>query len=340
MKVCQVLASRGEGGLEKHVRELSWQLAEAGHDVLVLGDPDYLATLPPQVGRMPIRCDRSRRNPLLLLELLFKLRRCQCDIIHAQANKAAALVGSLRRWLAAPIVGTLHGIKRNNRSFARLDHVITVSRQLAKSFQKARCSVVYNGIATPEGGKIDLRAEFGLPASQPVLCAAGHLVQAKGFDILLEAVDGLPLSLLIAGEGPERSRLAQRIERLLPETQCRLLGHRSDVPTLMASADAVVISSRREGFSYVFSEALLLGARILATDVPVANEVLPAELIVPVEDAQALRNRLQSLLENLDGWTALMQGPLANFREDMTYKAMVEKTVSVYEKVLTRHAMR
>lgn len=336
MRVCQVLASRGEGGLEKHVHELAWQLAEAGHEVFVMGDPDFLATLPPRVGRMPIRCDRSRRNPLLMLELLFKLRRCQCDIIHAQANKAAALVGSLKRLLPAPTVGTLHGIKRNNRSFSRLDHVITVSRQLAKPFRGARCTVVYNGIAAPEFGKIDLKAEFGLPANHPVLCTAGHLVQAKGFDILLEAVDGLPLSLLIAGEGSERSRLERRIERLMPETQCRLLGYRTDVPTLMASADAVVISSRREGFSYVFSEALLLGARILATDVPVANEVLPAELIVPVEDAQALRSRLQALLENLDGWTALMQEPLANSREDMTYQSMVERTVAVYEKLLAR----
>ncbi len=336
MKICQVFASRGEGGLEKHVRELAWQLTDAGHEVVVFGDPDFLATLPPQVGRTPVRCDRSRRNPLLLLELLFKLRRCRCDIIHAQANKAVALIGSLRRWLACPTIGTLHGIKRNNRAFYRLDHVITVSQQLARSFQKAHCSVVYNGIAAPSFEKVDLKAEFGLPADHPILCAVGHLVQAKGFDVLLDAVDGLPLSLIIAGEGPERSHLEQRIKRLMPETQCRLLGYRTDVARLMASADAVIISSRREGFSYVFSEALLLGTRILATDVPVANEVLPAELIVPTGDAHALRNRLQALLENLDGWSTLMEEPLANSRENMTFKAMVGKTITVYEKVLAQ----
>ncbi|MBU1264126.1 MAG: glycosyltransferase [Gammaproteobacteria bacterium] len=337
MRICQVLASQGEGGLEKHVRELAGQLAEAGHEVLVLGDADYLATLPAQVGRVPIRCDRSRRNPLLLLELLFKLRRCRCDIIHAQANKAASMVASLRRGLAAPTVGTLHNIKRNIAAFHRLDHVIAVSQQLAGPFPKPHCSVVYNGIAPPSCEQVDLRAQFGLPANRPVLLAAGHLVQAKGFDILLDAVDGLPLSLLIAGEGPERYSLEQRIKRMMPGTQCRLLGYRTDVATLMASADAVIISSRREGFSYVFSEALLLGARILATDVPVANEVLPAELIVPVGDAQALRNRLQALLDNMDGWSGLMEAPQASFSEGMTLKAMLEKTVAVYDKALAEN---
>jgi hypothetical protein len=40
MKICQVLASQGEGGLEKHGRELVGQLAEAGHEMLVFGDAD------------------------------------------------------------------------------------------------------------------------------------------------------------------------------------------------------------------------------------------------------------------------------------------------------------
>jgi len=333
MKICQVIASRGEGGLEKHVRELSQELVAAGHDVVILGDKDFLATLPEQIQRKPIRCDRNRRNPLLLLQLLRVLRGCDCDIIHAQANKAAALVASLRRWLYCPTVGTVHNIKRNNRPFQRLDHVITVSRQLAQPFEKTRVSVVYNGIDEPRYQQTNLRAELGLPADRPLLFTAGRLVRAKGFDVLLDAVDGLALSLVIAGDGPERAALEQRIAHLGSDTHCRLLGHRADIPTLMAAADAVIISSRREGFSYVFNEAILTGARILATDVPVANEVLPARLIVPTDDAVALRERLKELIENPAAWSALMAVPLAFSRENMTLKAMAEKTVAVYERV-------
>lgn len=336
MRICQIIASQGEGGLEKHARELAQQLNALGHEVVVFGAPALLATLHEGIHRQPIHAGLGRRNPLLLLELLFRLRRCRCDLVHAQANKAAALVSALRGWLDSPTVGTLHNIKRAVRPFQHLDHVIAVSRALVGPFDPAHVSVVYNGISPPTFAHLDLRTALQLPMNQPLLCAVGRLVEAKGFDVLLEAIDGLPLSLIIVGEGPERTRLEGRIAKLSHMTHVRLLGQRTDVASLMASADAVVISSRREGFSYVCNEALLVGARILSTDVPVANEVLPADLIVPVDNPQALRARLLALLSDLDGWSALMASARNFACERMTLKAMVANTLAVYEKVL-RH---
>lgn len=334
MKICQVIASYGEGGLEKHVRELTQQLLATGHEVTVLGDRRFLETLPAHAIAVPVRFDRNRRNPLLLLELLLKLRRCDCDVIHAQANKATSLAASLRRWLPGPTAGTLHNIKRDVRAFRKLDHVVTVSRQLARAFPPDRVSVIYNGIGTPQFEHLDLRGLHDLPRDLPVLCAVGRLVPAKGFDLLLDAIDGLPVSLLIVGEGPDRTALERRVARLAPATHVRLLGQQQNVPSLMASADAVVISSRREGFSYVFNEALLCDVRIVSTDVPVANEVLPPELVVPVGDAAALRQRLQDLLGNPGRWDELMAAPRAFAREHMTQAAMCAKTVAVYRRLL------
>lgn len=334
MRICQVIASHGEGGLERHVRELTHQLIKAGHEVIVFGNREYLVTLPESAGRQPIHTRLGRRNPLLLLQLLLCLRHQHCDLIHAQANKAAALVGALRNWITCPIIGTLHNIKRDVRSFQRLDHIITVSRGLAVSFDPSRVSVVYNGIDQPRVGPTDLKKTFHLPDDRPLLCSVGRLVKAKGFDLLLDAIDGLSVNMLIVGEGPERRHLERRIERLAPDTQVRLLGHRNDAASLMAAADAVIISSRREGFSYVFNEALLVGARVLSTDVPVANEVLPPDLIVPVNDAPALRSRLQILLCDMDGWSVLMEQARAFAREHMTLNAMVANTLAVYEKLL------
>jgi glycosyltransferase involved in cell wall biosynthesis len=96
----------------------------------------------------------------------------------------------------------------------------------------------------------------------------------------------------------------------------------------------VVISSRREGFSYVFNEAVLTGSRILATDVPVANEVLPASLITAIADPQAFRTRLISLLDNMDDWSDLMQQPRKIAAEMMTLTGMSKRTVTVYQHIL------
>ncbi len=333
MKICQVIASYGEGGLEKHVRELTQQMVAAGHEVTVFGDRRFLTTLSDGVVRVPVPFHLSRRNPLLLWELFIKLRTCRCDVIHAHANKAASLVALLKRWLRSPTIGTLHNMKRDVRPFRRLDHVVTVSRQLAQPLPAAQVSVVYNGVDEPEFERIDLRTSYDLPADRPVLCAVGRLVTAKGFDVLLDAIDGLPVSLVIAGEGPERSHLQQRVARLSSATCVRLLGHKDNIPSLMASADAVIIASRREGFSYVFNEALFCNVKILSTDVPVANEVLPRRLIVPVDNAAVLRERLGDLLGNMDEWEGLMYAPRQFARTNMTKQAMCTNTLAAYEKL-------
>jgi glycosyltransferase involved in cell wall biosynthesis len=127
--------------------------------------------------------------------------------------------------------------------------------------------------------------------------------------------------------------LEKRLECMHPNTQVRLIGHCDHPSDLMFSADGVIISSRREGFSYVFNEALMCGANILSTDVPVANEVLPSELIVAVDDAAKLREKLIMLLNTPEAWAALMQGAHQFARQNMTITQMTEKTINLYQRI-------
>jgi glycosyltransferase involved in cell wall biosynthesis len=334
MKVCQLLLSQGDGGLEKHVRDLSIQLTESGHTVSVVADKTFLSSLPAAIKRYPIPARLGRRNPLLQLLIRNTLRQINADIIHAQANKAAYVLSKVSPALTGITVGTVHNIKRDVRSFTQLDHVITVSHCLAERFKRSRTSVIYNGIVAPTVNAMDLLEEFALMPQAPVLLAVGRLVPAKGFDTLLHAVNGLKLNLVIVGDGPERRSLQKQVTLLSPATRVCLAGHRSDVASLMAAADAVLISSRREGFSYVLSEALLTGCRVLATDVPVANEVLPADLITPVESTYLFRERLVSLLAAPSHWSSLMSKPYEVAQRGMTLTAMTQHTLTTYNKLV------
>lgn len=95
MFICQIIASHGDGGLEKHVRELSSGLVAKGHRVLVVGDVAFTKTLPDGVESVSLNMRLSRHHPWLLWQLYHCLRRYQFDVIHAQANKAASLWESL-----------------------------------------------------------------------------------------------------------------------------------------------------------------------------------------------------------------------------------------------------
>ncbi|QVL46396.1 MAG: glycosyltransferase family 4 protein [Methylophilaceae bacterium] len=333
MFIGQIIASQGNGGLEKHVRELSQSLVTQGHRVLVIGDPVFINTLTPEVERVALNMRLSRYNPYLLYQLYRCLRRYPFDVIHAQANKATAMLAMLQWFIKTPKVVTLHNIKSRLALFKRFKHVICVSRYLASLINHAGAEVIYNGIDVPKTATIDVKKHYQLPDNKPVICAVGRLVYAKGFDLLLDAIDGLAVSLLIVGQGPERQMLEAKIALLHPNTVVRLIGHYDNPTAIMRGVDAVIISSRREGFSYVFNEALMCGVNILSTDVPVANEVLPRDLIVTVGDVVMLRQRLEMLLQNPKQWTSLMQAPQMLAQQKMTLSYMTQETINCYQRM-------
>lgn len=333
MFICQIIASRGNGGLEKHVRELSASLVEQGHRVLVVGDPVFIETLPAGIESVSINMGMSRYNPWLMYRLYQCLSEHKFDVIHAQANKATSLLSCVKWLIKSPTVATVHNIKSQFSLFRRFEHVVCVSRYLASQVNTVGAEVIYNGIEEPSINKINLKAQYHLPLNKPVICAVGRLVPAKGFDVLLEAVDGLDLSLLIVGEGPQRKVLESRIAHMQANTHVCLIGHYDSPSDLMHAADGVVISSRREGFSYVLSEALMSGVNVLSTDVPVANEVLPSALVVAVDDAAMLRKRLEMLLHAPTYWEVLMNDVQAFAKQEMTIEQMTKKTINLYQRM-------
>lgn len=111
----------------------------------------------------------------------------------------------------------------------------------------------------------------------PHIVSVGALIPRKGHDIVLAAVARLPgVALTIAGEGPERERLAATIARLGVADRIRLAGQvpHHALPALLGSADVLALASASEGLANVWVEALACGTPVVATDVGGAREVL------------------------------------------------------------------
>jgi len=105
---------------------------------------------------------------------------------------------------------------------------------------------------------------------RPIVLGAGRLAPQKGFGILLEAaaswldMDPKPL-VVIAGAGPLAGTLRDQAAAL--GVDALFLGHRDDVPGLLAGADVIAIPSLWEGQPLVLQEALRAGVPIVATRV-------------------------------------------------------------------------
>jgi len=341
LHICLVTAGTAPqvGGLEKHFIELAVNLSRE-HRVSVIANHDHRRLLPDSIRFLAFDFTRSRVNPFNLFRLYRCLKSNDFDIVHTQANKATALMASLKPFVDFRLVATLHGSKKNLGAFNRADHVIAVSNRIAENLQNPHVSVVYNGVQHErvEGDAKSLRQELGLAVDTPLVCAVGRLVAPKGFDLLLEAFVDLPARLVVVGEGEERERLTAQAARLGLAERVVFAGRRDDVPRFLAASDLVVIPSRREGFSYVMAEALLQGRPLVSTDVADVKRIIGERYVVPVENPRALHDTLCRSLDDLPA-VAVDFAPVYTYAaREFTLSAMVANTLAVYRQVLSRPA--
>lgn len=334
LHVCQVVSSSGTGGLEKHVVELCSELAKQHRVTLVCPDSlEFPQAQAQGVEIINVNFRLSRRNPLLAWQLFRTLRASGCDVIHTHANKASRILGNLKRWLPQPLVATLHNQRLpRSRNFRQADAVIAVSQQAAATLDGwNNVRVVYNGsvhqCAEPLS-KAELCKAYALDPDKPLLCSVGRYVDAKGYDLLLEAMSTVDANLLLVGDGALREPLQKQLAANGLSERVILTGIRDDVPCLLPAVDGMVISSRSEGFPYVFVEALLAGVRIVSTRVS-TSEFLPESLTMDTTP-EAMSAKLNQVLSDEAAWSAQMQPVWARAAQELTLQNMAQQTSDVY----------
>jgi glycosyltransferase involved in cell wall biosynthesis len=195
--------------------------------------------------------------------------------------------------------------------FHAISHAVRDAYVASLGIAAARVTVIERGRDTVRLGtpgaerKRRVRAALGLSAEHEVLINVGRHEYQKGQYCLLEAVARLTeqrprLLLLIAGREGNRSPELRRLHRDLGlEDRVRFLGHRSDVPDLLAASDLFVFPSLLEGLGGAVIEAMALGLPVVASDIPALREVVEAggsgELVPPADPA-ALATSIDALL--------------------------------------------
>ena len=123
--------------------------------------------------------------------------------------------------------------------------------------------------------------------------------EAKDQDTVVKALALLPkdqYELWLVGDGVRKESVERLVLSVGVKDNVKFLGLRTDVPNILKTADAVVMSSHWEGLSLSNIEGMSAGKPFIASDVNGLREVTKGYgILFPHEDAEALAAIIQRL---------------------------------------------
>lgn len=214
-----------------------------------------------------------------------------------------------------------------------------------------RITVIPNGVdlrpfdaaaADRERRREAVRSRLGLARDAVVAGAVGRLSPEKNFPLLVEAArrvrreSGTPVHVVVAGDGPERDRLAASIRRSGLGGTVTLAGASDDVPTLMTCFDLFAQTSETEGLPNAVMEAMAASLPVAATRVGGTAELVDdgaSGLLVPPGDAEAMAGAIDRLARDPSMRARLGRRGRERIEADFTVERMVDRTVALYDRV-------
>ena len=230
----------------------------------------------------------------------------------------------------------------NSWLFKKPDGWITISESMKMLLEErgasAPVAVVHNGIDTGRftpRDKAAARAVLGLPADKTILGTIGRIeFNQKQQDFLVRTFSGAwqnnpSMHLVIAGDGPDRNRLAALTGRLGCRNQVTLLPWQADSSTFYSALNLLIIPSRFEGVPLVMLESIACGTPVIGSARDGMKDILPASWTFETENSQALC----AVVEFVSGrWQTEMPALQMKIRSEYT----VEKFQQNFEAALLR----
>jgi glycosyltransferase involved in cell wall biosynthesis len=181
-----------------------------------------------------------------------------------------------------------------------------------------------------------LRNECGTSADEVLVAFVGRLVPIKRVDLVLRAFatgrqEGVPIRLMVVGDGPCRASLEDLAHRLGISDFVRFLGYLPDTTAVAAAADIAILASDNEGTPVSLIEAAAAGRPAVATAVGGVPDVVVSGtgLLVSRGDHAALARGVARLARDPE----LRAEMGARAREHVTGTFSIERLLHDVEKL-------
>lgn len=266
-------------------------------------------------------------------------------IVHSHGRRSETLRG-IRRSIGDRRTWPYYAIERSIDRFVvrRATKAIAVSTEVATFLETlglppSRIKIVPSAVEIERymrPKKPSVRMNLGIRDVSFVIGYLGRLERMKGVEVLIDGFrelvekSSVQTLLLIAGDGPSREDLLDRVKSLNLR-DVRFLGSQSDVIGFLYSLDIFVLPSFYEGSPIVLLEAMAAGCAIIASNILGVKEIAKDSILLfPPGDSGKLAEILLQVAADPE-----LRSKLSVSAKEASYEF---STTSVFPKILAFYA--
>lgn len=356
-----------QGGVEKHVEELSSHMVSKGWDVVVIGRKPYLAQKTTYhwqgVKIIPLWAPASMRFEAIIHTALGVLLAAfkRPDIVHIHAIGPALMV-PLARLLGLKNVVTHHSFNYEHDKWGKMarrllklgewagmrfsNQRIGVSKYITQTMQQRYNVPVHyipNGVTLHKSPvQNDVLHEFGLTKQRYVILVA-RIVAGKNQHDLITAFAKMQeegkaedFKLVLVGSADHKSDYADQVLQQAARTPGVVLTgmQRGDaLASLFMNAALFVLPSSYEGMPIALLEAMGYGLPVLASDITANLELeLEPEDYFPLGDIDSLADSMAKKLASPYS-SEQAQAQIAQITKLYNWGTITDQTLAVYSQI-------
>jgi glycosyltransferase involved in cell wall biosynthesis len=347
-------------GAAMQLRDLALGLAGRGHHVLVATRPNEhwaraCAAANVEYASVPMRTGIDLPSAWALAQLI---RDHDIQIVHCQKGRARTLAMLAGLTVRIPVLVLNRGVSfpldRWNRlgyTTKRVTAIVAVCESIKRGLVGAgvpaeKIEVIYSGTDLgrfhPGVDGRRIRAELGLGPEHTLVTQVG-VRSWRGNDDVLESMTrvchALPHArLLFVGAPPARvvSMRDRAFRRGIGES-VHVLGHREDIPEILAASDLVVDASYAGlGLTGSLREALAVETPVIGTNLEGHPElILEGETgsLVPPRNPDALAQAILRMLENPTRAKTMARAGRKRVEAHFSMIQKIQRTEALYERL-------
>ncbi len=362
MSLFQIDAGREWRGGQRQVFLLTRELLRRGYPAILVAPPESPLLQKAEAAgfrTLPIGI-KNDAHFLAGWKIARAMRRNRCVLAHFHDGHAAGTGGRAARKADVPIRIVSRRVEfplKDNRfslkKYAEADAVVAISESVREVLKKGgvpaeRIEVIPSGIDFSPFDEVKekdfLRRELNFGEDDFLVGIVAHLEDSKGHRTLIDAARFLKsrtpkIKIVIIGSGSLELELAEQARGLGVNDLVFFLGFRDDVPRLLASLDAFVMTSNAEGLGTSIMDAMASRLPVVATYVGGIPEVVADQetgILIPPKRPEDLAEAIFKLYADRAFARKLGKRGFEVVHEKFSAEAMAARIADLYEKIARR----